>query len=88
MNKAIIGIVLAASLGAPATLRADDAQVTVVAILATDRDTVIDSKLNQIATEVRKSHPTLTGFRRDRATQKGVTINQKESFALIDDLAA
>lgn len=68
--------------------RAQEVDVTVVAILASDRHTEIDKKLQKIAEEVRKREPSFTGFRIARTTFKKEPLNHKESFALMGELAA
>ena len=83
------GLVLAlilANLFSP-TARADDSkiQVIVVAILATDKNTKIDEKLKEIAKEIQKKEPTLTGFAVERCTCKPVKIGEKEEFPLVDE---
>jgi len=79
---------LAAVLGglptAAAAARAEERSITVVAVLATDRNNVIDPKVQGIAEEVKKLEPTLTGFRLVRTTNKPVAVGRKESFPLVD----
>lgn len=64
--------------------RADERSVTVVAVLATDRNDTIDPKVQGIAEEVKKLEPSLTGFRLVRTTNKPVGVGRKESFPLVD----
>ncbi len=54
--------------------------VALVAILATDRNDQIDSKLTCIAREVRKNHKELTGFRLATLTRKSLPIGTKSLF--------
>jgi len=70
-----------------AAARAEDGkiQVTVVAILATDKNTKVDDKLKDIAKEVQKKEPTLTGFVVERITVKSIKIGEKETFPLVDE---
>jgi hypothetical protein len=72
----------------PAMLFADEAEVTVIAILASDRSTKIDKKLESIAAEIRKRDKTLTGFTLDSQTKRTLQFNKKESFPLVDNLNA
>lgn len=77
----------AALLGLPAAGRvtlAEERNVTVVAVLATDQNAVIDPKVQGIAEEVKKLEPGLTGFRLVRTTNKPVGVGRKESFPLVD----
>ena len=73
-------------LHAAPTVRAADEEVrvTLVAILATDRDHVVDAKLKEIADEVRKKHPGLTGFRLGPMTCKAVVLGKREVFELVE----
>jgi hypothetical protein len=59
--------------------------VTVVSILASTKDDKIDEKLNDIAREVRKKMPELTGFRLATTTCRNVTLGNKEKFPAIDN---
>lgn len=65
-------------------VRADERNITVVAVLATDRNTTIDPKVQGIAEEVKKLEPSLTGFKLVRTTNKPVGVGRKESFPLVD----
>jgi hypothetical protein len=80
-----LAVLLAGLCSSPA--RADDGkiQVTVISILATDKNTEIDEKLKDIAKEIQKKEPTLTGFKVERITIKPVKIGEKESFNVFDE---
>jgi hypothetical protein len=85
-------LVLAATaallLGAAAPARAfEDVRVSVVAILATG-GTKVDPAVVEIAKEVRKKCPDLTGFRLARMTCRPVAVGKKETFPLEDDQTA
>lgn len=69
-------------------LRADDFEVTVIAILASDRHKVIDEKLKPIAEEIKKKDPTLTGWKVSRQSKETLKLNQKHSFELVDKVTA
>ncbi len=70
---------------APTAGAADEpVRVTLVAILATERDHVVDAKLKEIADEVRKKHPCLTGFRLGPMTCKSVMLGKRETFDLVE----
>jgi hypothetical protein len=75
-------------------VRADDAKktakqvkVTVVVILATDRNTEVDPKIKCIADEVQKlpAHKNLTGFRQARMTTHAVEVGKASSFDVVED---
>jgi hypothetical protein len=65
--------------------RPENIQVTVIAILATDRDKEVDEKIKCIAEELHKKHPELTGFREARTTRKSLPVGDEESFPLVDE---
>lgn len=67
---------------------AEEFEVTVVAILASDRHKSIDEKLKPIAEEIRKKDATLTGWKTGRQSKETLKLNQKQSFKLVDDVAA
>jgi hypothetical protein len=67
---------------------AEEVKVTVVVILATDRDTQVACELQSIAQEVQKKFPNLTGFRLEEITRKSLTVGKKEKFELVDDEVA
>ena len=68
--------------------RAENVQVTIVAVLANDRDGKVDEKIKCIADEARKRDPSLTGFRLARSSCKSLPVGSKETFALVDDEVA
>src|SRR5437868_2548480 len=59
--------------------------VTVVSILASTKDDKVDEKLNDIAREVRKKMPELTGFRLATTTCRSVALGNKEKFPAVDE---
>lgn len=72
----------------PTPGRADDFEVTVVAILASDRHKEIEPKLKPLAEEIRKKDQSLTGWRIARQSKETLHLNEKHSFKLVDDLSA
>jgi hypothetical protein len=61
-------------------------QVSVIAILATERDDKIDPKLECIAREVRKTHKKLTGFQlAGTMSRKPLAVGDRDTFDLIAD---
>lgn len=69
-----------------ATARAgDEVQVTVVAILASENNKLVDEELEDLAREVRKWHKNLTGFRVERTTSRAIKVNGKDSFPLVEE---
>lgn len=65
--------------------RAEERNVTVVAVLATDRNKNIDPKVQGIAEEVQKLEPSLTGFRLARTTSKALPLGKRDTFPLVDN---
>jgi len=78
-------VALAGLRGAPARAEDGKIQVTVLAILATDKNTKIDEKLKDVAKEIQKKEPTLTGFVLERITIKSIKLGEKETFPLVDE---
>jgi hypothetical protein len=66
---------------------AEEVKVTVLAILATDRNNTIEAGLKEIAERVQKQDSKLTGFRQARQTSKPVVVGDgsKEMFVLVED---
>lgn len=60
-------------------------RVTVLAILATDKNKEVEKELMEIAKEVQKKEPSLTGFKIDRTSTKLMKIGQKEKFPLTEE---
>ena len=73
-----------AALAAAPCARADDVRVTVLAITATNQNQDVNPKLKEIAREVQKYEPTLTGFKLGQTTVKTLNVGQKVSFDLVD----
>jgi hypothetical protein len=61
-------------------------QVTVVAVLASDRCKCVDPMLEEIAKELQIAYPKLTGFALASMTQMSIPVNGKEKFACVDGL--
>jgi hypothetical protein len=83
------GLVVFAFLAAAPLGHAEETvQVSVLAILATERDDKIDPKLVCIAREVQKTHKKLTGFQMVKMTRKSLAVGAKETFELVGDQKA
>jgi hypothetical protein len=80
---ALIAAIMICAAGA---VRADDGKikVTVVAILGSEKHTHICNELKDIAPELQKKNPKLTGFTLERSTCKSMKIGEKDSFHLVD----
>jgi hypothetical protein len=68
----------------------EEVQVTVVSILATDKDDYVDKKLKPLAARIQKEKPelNLTGFRIDRQSKKTLLVKQAHKFEFIDKQTA
>jgi hypothetical protein len=66
----------------------DEVKVSVVAILASETRTLIDPRLEDIAKELRKKYPKMTGFRLAKMSCKSIPRDQAESFELVADQKA
>jgi hypothetical protein len=89
MMKLIGGLLSAfVVLASASSSRADDFEVTVVAILASDRHKEIEPKLKPLAEEIRKKDDSLTGWKVARQSKETLHLNEKHSFRLIDDISA
>lgn len=83
LRRALFVVAIAAApLGAVVAADGDNIRVSVVAILATDKNDKIDPKLECMAKEVQKHDPKLTGFRIGKMTTKSLSIGSKDDFAL------
>src|SRR5437660_254494 len=58
-------------------------KVTVVTILATDKNQEVDARLKGIAEEVRKMNPQLKGFKLVSMASKSLGVNDKAEFSLV-----
>jgi hypothetical protein len=87
MRRSILTTILTLLLVGSAVLAADDkaVRVSVVAILATERDNKIDRKLESIATEIKKMYPKLTGFQLAHMSCKSVPVGTADKFDLVAD---
>jgi hypothetical protein len=79
----------------PAALSGADCQpapprvrVSVVVILASERDGEVDRRLKCIADEVRKMYPKLKGFRFDKISYRSLPVGAQDSFELIEGRSA
>lgn len=73
--------------GAPRPACADDdrpVRVTVVTVLATAQNATVDPKLKDLAKEVRKRDPALTGFRIAASEGKSIPVGDTAAFELVD----
>jgi hypothetical protein len=68
----------------PLAARAENVQVTVLVILASDQETKADPRLQCVAQQVRKKHPELKGFRVEEILHEALPVGKKKTFELID----
>lgn len=62
----------------------DPVRVTVVVVLATSDNDMIDPKLAELAKEVQKREPKLTGFKLAASEGKSIAIGDSHSFELVE----
>jgi hypothetical protein len=70
-------------------LRADDAaeesvKVTVVVVLATGENKAVDPKLGELARQVRRRDPRLTGFKLLATEVKSIPVGESATIPLVD----
>ncbi|HEV3145870.1 MAG TPA: hypothetical protein VGZ47_18415 [Gemmataceae bacterium] len=70
-----------------AATRADDdkIEITVLAILASEKNNSVDDRLKDVAKEIQKKEPALIGFKEERVTKKSIKIGDKATFPLVDE---
>lgn len=87
-----LGLTLLAGVLATPSIRAacpmEEIRVTVLVVVATDKDKIIDPALKCLADEVRKKKPHLTGFQQDHQIGKSVAVGKEEVFELIEKQSA
>lgn len=91
-RSAYVGLgLLTLVLAGPAAMLACDmdkprkVRVSVVVILASEKDDKVDKKLECIAKEVRKMHPRLRGFKMVNLSCKSLVVGAADKFELIED---
>jgi hypothetical protein len=62
----------------------DSVRVTVVIVLATSDNDMIDPKLTELAKEVQKRDPKLTGFKLSDTVGKSITVGESHTFELVE----
>jgi hypothetical protein len=80
-------LMLGVAAGRLAPAGCDDApkvQVTVVVVLATSANKTVSPKLRDLAKEVQKRNPGLTGFALHETVSKSIPVGESASIALID----
>jgi hypothetical protein len=88
-RRAALAALLAVLATAGTLLAADGAiKVSVIAILASEQDDKVDPELRQIAAEMQRLNPRLTGFRMVKMSCKSVKVGARDTFALVADQVA
>jgi hypothetical protein len=83
-------VLLGLSAGIPALLacgqdKPKKVRVSVVVILASEKDQAVEKKLECIAKEVRKTHPKLKGFKSVSLSCKSLAVGAADKFDLVED---
>lgn len=63
-------------------------KVSVVVILASEKDDKVERKLEDISREVRKMHPRLKGFRLGPLAAQALAVGEEGSFRLVEEQRA
>jgi hypothetical protein len=81
---------LPASIGATGCGDEEEVKVTVVSVLATDKDNKVDKKLKELAKRIQAERPDLkfTGFKIGGQTQETLNVNKAHEFELVDKQTA
>ena len=66
----------------------EEIRVTVIAIIATDKNNEVNAKLKDVAAEVQKVEPGLTGFKIAWQSCKKMKANDKHNFDLVEKQVA
>src|SRR5258708_5836506 len=74
----------ACMLGATPASQAQEIKITVIVILASEKDSGVDCELKCLAQEIQKKEPKLKGFRLEDTVCKSLTLSKKETFKLVD----
>lgn len=95
MSRVFGLLLLACGLALPGATRAADpvkdkekdppVRVTVVVILATTENNVVDKKLTALAEEVQKRYPDLVGFKLVETLQKSIPVGESYAFDLLEE---
>jgi hypothetical protein len=64
---------------------ADEVEVKVLAILASEHHTTVDPKLTEFAKQVQRKEPALTGFKLDHSSGDTLKLGQTKTFPLSGD---
>lgn len=80
-----LAIILTLAAAAPVEEEKESVEVSIVAILATERNDKVDPKLACIARQIRKTHEKLTGFQLATVTRKSLVIGEKSVFELVGE---
>jgi hypothetical protein len=67
---------------APACPPADEIEVKVLSILASEHNKDVDKRLTEFAKQVQKKDPSLTGFRLDHSNQEPLKLGETKKFTL------
>ena len=83
MISLVAAFLISAPAEAPACPKGETIQVVVIVILASDKNADVDDRLREIATEIRKKDPQLTGFELHKSFNKKLKIGEMEAFELV-----
>ena len=81
MSSVLVAVWLVAAAACPAD---EPVRVTVVVILASETDAVVDPALVELAKQVQKREPKLTGFKVHAAEAKSIGVGESAKFSLVE----
>ena len=84
MRPGLVGLLFLVTAGPAVAADPPRVRVTVVAVLATTENNVIDPKLTALAREVQKREPALIGFRLVGSEARSLPVGTPESFVLVE----
>ena len=63
----------------------DEVQVTVVSILATEKNAKVDKELKDLAKKIQERRPNLTGFKIDTQNRETIPVGQAKEFVFCEN---
>lgn len=84
LRMVVVSLVGATLLASAAACPEEKVTITVLTVLATDKNKEIDPRLKRLADNVRTAHPGLTGFRLQKTNRKKLEVGKETKFELVD----
>jgi hypothetical protein len=77
-------VVIFAAAGSAPACPGDEVQVTVVSILATEKNDKVDTKLAELAKKIKERRPELKGFKIDTQCCESISVGKDKQFVFAD----